>query len=97
MDLSLSHTEWVWIWLRPNMWMVYVIDHIRMISIYFVEEIDKFFEIDLIVRFYACYLYHSVDFVICYLFSQNFKNFLKVLSRYISFPNLWKEVLKKIV
>lgn len=66
-------------------------------SVYFVKEVDKFLEIYFIVRFYSCYFDHSIDFLVCYAFTQELEYVLQVILAYISFPKLIKNYLNRLV
>ena len=45
-------------------------------SVNFVEKVYKLLEIDFVIGLNACYFYHCVYFVICYLLAKNRKYFL---------------------
>lgn len=64
------------------------LDPQREHSVYLVEEVDKLLEVYLVVGLYACYFNHCINFIICYLLAQDFKNLFKVLSAYVSLPKV---------
>ena len=53
------------------------------VSIYFIEEVDEFFKIDLVIGFDACNFDHGVDFVVCYGLTKYFKYFFQVFRAYV--------------
>jgi hypothetical protein len=55
-------------------------------SIRFVEKVDKLLEIDLVIRLYSSDFDHGAHFIVCYLLTKYFKNFLEVLAAYVSLP-----------
>ena len=60
------------------------------VSVHFIEKIDEFFEIDLVVGFDAGYLNHRVHFLVCYALVQEFEHLFQILCTYISFSVIQK-------
>ena len=47
-------------------------------SVTFVEKVFELVEIDFVIRLDACYFYHCIYFVVCYLLAKNRKYFLQI-------------------